>query len=60
MSLLVVSSATSLTRSGSGVLNSLLFLALEGGVYTSLMTKPFGVLCGTINTECTILVAVPV
>lgn len=24
------------------------------------MTKPFGVLCGAINTECTILVAVPV
>lgn len=52
---------TSLTRSGSGVLNRVSFLALEGCVHRhTLMTKPSGVLCAAINTECTILVAVPV
>lgn len=51
----------SLTRSGSGVLNSFSFLALGGCVHRhTRMTKAFGVLCGAINTECTILVAVPV
>lgn len=52
---------TSQTRSGSGVLNSFLFLAHEGCVHRhTVMTKSPGVLCGTINTGSAILVAVPV
>lgn len=58
----MVSSTASLTKSGSGVLNGLLFLVLEGGACPSLHTDDysFWTAFGAINTESTISAAVPV